>query len=81
MCGLYNLVNNETITKHDMLVLFKRFFNKNVNIEKNNKVKLAKVLVNTRKDFSFTVPSYEEMIREMAEWVNTHKKLYSHYFI
>lgn len=80
LCGLYNLVNNESISKYDLLVLFNRHFrNNNLTILKNVDVKLDKSLRNTRKDFSFIVPSYEQMIIGMKEWVNTHPGLYPHY--
>jgi len=36
-------------------------------------------LRNTRKDFSFAVPSYERMVQEMKEWVDAHPTLYPHY--
>lgn len=78
--GIYNLVNNESISKFDLLNEFKKAFNKNINIIRNDDLKVAKTLVNTRKDFSFKVPSYHQMVIEMAEWVFNHKELYQHYF-
>lgn len=78
--GIYNLVNNESISKFDLLNEFKEAFNKNINIIRNDDLKIAKTLVNTRKDFSFVVPSYHQMVMEMAEWVFKHKELYQHYF-
>lgn len=78
--GIYNLVNNESISKYDLLNEFKNAFNKEINIVRTDDLKVAKTLINTRKDFSFTVPSYHQMILEMAEWVFNHKELYSHYF-
>lgn len=80
LCGLYNLVNNDVISKHDLLVLFNKYFrNNSLTILKNDNLKLDKSLRNTRKDFSFIVPSYEQMIIEMKEWVDTHPTLYPHY--
>lgn len=81
LCGLYNLVNNEAISKYNLCQLFNRYFkNSSVIIHESDKVKLNKSLVNTRTDFSFKVPSYEQMIVEMKEWVDCHKDLYPHYF-
>ena len=80
LTGIYNLVNNTSISKYDMLLEFKKAFNKDVIIHRNDDLKLAKTLVNTRKDFTFEVPSYQTMINEMAEWVFNHKELYKHYF-
>lgn len=78
--GLYNLVNNASISKYDLLVLFNKYFrNNSLIIQKNDDLKLDKSLRNTRKDFSFVVPSYEQMVQEMKEWVDTHPNLYPHY--
>lgn len=46
----------------------------------DDSVKVNKSLVNTRTDFTFEVPSYEQMIVEMKDWVQQHQDLYPHYF-
>lgn len=80
LCGLYNLVNNISISKYDLLVLFNKYFRNNkLTILKNDDLKSDKSLRNTRKDFSFAVPSYEQMVQEMKEWVDAHPNLYPHY--
>jgi len=82
LVGLYNLVNNDTISKYEMLKLFNSYFkNDQLIINKSDDVIINKSLVNNRKDFNFLVPSYEEMIREMKEWITNHKELYQHYNI
>lgn len=82
LCGLYNLVNNESISKYDLLELFNKHFKHNLlKIEKNNSLKLDKSLRSTRKDFGFVVPSYEQMVIEMKAWVDNHPEYYSHYTI
>jgi dTDP-4-dehydrorhamnose reductase len=79
--GIYNLVNNEVISKYELLGLFIKHFKDNeIEILPVDYVKLNKSLVNTRNDFSFVVPSYEQMVIEMREWVYGHKELYPHYF-
>lgn len=81
LSGLYNLVNNVGISKYDLLVLFNKYFKDNkLIINKNFTVILDKSLNRKRNDFSFEVPSYEQMIVEMRDWVNTHKDLYPLYF-
>ncbi|NDI34881.1 SDR family oxidoreductase [Chengkuizengella sediminis] len=81
LTGLYNLVNNEKISKFDLLNLFnKHIRSEEISINDFNGVVIDKSLINTRNDFSFQVPSYEEMIIEMKEWIITHKELYPHYF-
>lgn len=81
LCGLYNLVNNESISKYDLISLFNKIVqNDKLVIEPNDKLKLDKSLRNTRTDFSFNVPTYEQMVIEMNDWIITHKELYPHYF-
>lgn len=80
LTGLYNLVNNKSISKYDLLYLFNKYFRNNeVIINKSDYLKLDKSLRNRRDDFSFVVPSYEQMIKEMSEWVDNHKSLYPNY--
>lgn len=82
LTGIYNLVNNSNINKFDLLTLFnKHFKNDALTISPSNSVQLDKTLLNNRQDFSFEVPSYEDMILEMKEWIQTHPDLYPHYFI
>lgn len=80
LTGLYNLVNNISISKYDLLCLFNKYFRKEkLLIKPDSKLKLDKSLRNNRRDFDFVVPSYEEMIIEMRRWVDTHKELYPIY--
>lgn len=79
--GLYNLVNNISISKYELLFLFNKYFRDNaLSVLENNDIKLDKSLRNTRTDFSFVIPSYEQMIREMKEWIGKYKNLYPHYY-
>lgn len=81
LTGLYNLVNNESINKYDLLLLFNKYFrNGEIDVQPNDKLQLDKSLRHRREDFSFIVPSYEQQIKEMQEWVYAHKELYPHYF-
>ena len=80
--GLYHLVNNEKVSKYELLKLL-------ISISRNNELVINKCddfivdksLINNRKDFNFTVPSYEDMVKEMKEWIIEHKELYPHYLI
>lgn len=81
LTGLYNLVNNESISKYDMLRLFNHYFrDDSLTIVPSDKLQLDKSLRCRRTDFKFMVPSYEQQIREMRDWVLAHKDLYPHYF-
>ena len=80
LSGLYHLVNNNSIKKFELLKLFKKHFNTEVDeIFPDHSVQINKTLINTRTDFTFNVPSYETMIIEMKDWIVTHKELYPHY--
>lgn len=74
--GLNHVVNNLEISKYDLLQLFNKVFNKNININEENNTISKKTLVRTDKSYDFDVPSYEQMIIEMKEWVVNHKDLY-----
>lgn len=80
LTGLYNLVNNESISKFDLCSLFNKYFRAGtVKINPSDKLQLDKSLRHRRNDFSFVVPSYEQQIKEMREWVDVHIALYPHY--
>lgn len=82
LTGLYNLVNNRSISKFNLCLLFNKYFrNGEVEINPNDKLQLDKSLRCMRRDFSFIVPSYEQQIKEMREWVDNHRELYPHYNI
>lgn len=80
--GIYHLVNNNSISKFDLLNLFNKHFKvKAIEIVKNERISINKTLINTRSDFSFNVPSYEEMLVELKDWILKNKNLYPHYKI
>ena len=80
LCGLYNLVNNKSISKYDLLCLFNKHFRTNeLTIKKDEKLQINKSLRHNRNDFSFEVPSYEQMIIEMKGWIDIHASLYPNY--
>lgn len=80
LTGLYNLVNNEAISKYELLKLFnKHIKNGEIDIRPSDKISLDKSLINNRNDFSYKVPSYEDMIIEMKKWIVNHGELYPHY--
>ena len=72
LTGLYNLVNNETISKYELLCLFNKYTNKGLTINKVEGVILDKSLYRSRNDFYYSVPSYEQQIKEMIQWIQNH---------
>lgn len=81
LTGLYHLVNNEVISKYELLCLFNQYMNDNRTvIHQNGSFINDKSLVDTRRELLHQVPSYEVMIKELAEWIKDHAQLYSQYF-
>ena len=82
LTGLYNLVNNESISKFDLCSLFNKYFRAGeIEIKPDAKLQLDKTLYHRRDEFSYVVPSYDQQIKEMRGWVEAHKELYPHYNI
>lgn len=80
MGGLLHLVNNETISKYDLLQLFNEYCRENkVIVDTDTETISDKSLVNSRKKDYVLDASYEEMILEMAGWIKNHKSLYKQY--
>lgn len=74
IAGLIHLTNNEKISKHDLLhVLHEKFGNENItSIEPYENFITDKSLLNTRKEICYKVPSYEQMISDLNEWIVQH---------
>jgi dTDP-4-dehydrorhamnose reductase len=82
LSGLYHLVNNEKISKYDLLKLFNNLYRENkIKIMKNDKYTIDKSLLNTRKDFDFEVNSYNSMLEEMKFWMVENNDEYINYNI
>lgn len=78
--GLYFLSNNIPIAKHDLLMMFNEYCRKEkAEICKSNFPISNRLLINTRTDFEYVVPPYEEMVSEMAVWIRNYKDLYDQY--
>lgn len=80
LTGLYNLVNNDSISKYELLGLFNKYFRAGgVKISPNDELQVDKSLRCKRNDFSFVVPSYESQVKELREWMDAHPSLYQYY--
>jgi dTDP-4-dehydrorhamnose reductase len=55
--------------------LFKKHFKKEIIINRKSDYVSDKSLIRTT-DFDFKIPSYNQMIKEMAEWVTKHQEIY-----
>ncbi len=82
LCGLYQLVSKDKISKHYLLSIIKKEFNKlDVEILHYYGKIVDKSLVNTRDDFDFTVNNYNEMIKDMKTWMINNNILYKQYLV
>ncbi len=76
LSGLRHAVNNEKIDKYSLISLFKKHFDKDIVINRKSDYVSDKSLKRTS-DFEFDIPSYDQMIKDMSEWVTNHEELYS----
>ena len=78
--GLINMVPATNISKYELLKLFNHYLrNDELTIYPVEGVVADKTLVRTNNEFNYQIPDYDSMVREMAEWIRTHKELYPHY--
>ncbi|MGC3792191.1 dTDP-4-dehydrorhamnose reductase family protein [Priestia aryabhattai] len=69
--GLYHLGSEKKISKFDLLNLIKKIFNKDdVEIIPDTNITLDRTIKNTRKDFKYNIPSYEQMLLELKDWMD-----------
>lgn len=81
LTGLYHLVNNTDISKYDLLCLFNQYMNDNRTvIHQNGSFINNKSLIDTRLELHHSIPSYEDMVAELAEWMRSHSEIYKQYF-
>ncbi len=74
--GLIHLSNGLPISKYDLLLLFKKIYNKdNINIHPFEGTPYDKSIAKSAL-FLYEVPSYEKMLDKMLDWMNAHLELY-----
>jgi len=80
--GLVHVTNNIPISKYLLINLFKEVFGKtDVSLIEAPDYATDKSLLTTRKDFSYIVPDYRQMILEMHAFMLNKKELYQKYFL
>lgn len=77
--GLYHVTNNKAINKNDLLNLFKKYTNKDIEIIAVDGKKVDKSFIDTRQEIGYVIPDYDEMIKDMVEVIRDNKKLYAQY--
>lgn len=78
--GLIQVAPSEKIDKYSLISLFNKIYRDNkIEIQPFDEYTVDKSLISVRTNFDFKVPTYEEMLIEQKEWVESHKELYSYY--
>lgn len=80
LCGLYHLTNNEAVSKYELLRLFRNYCREDeIRIVPDDTFVCDKSIQCTRTDFTYQVPTYDVMVKEMAQWLKEHPDLYAGY--
>lgn len=78
--GLINAVPLTSISKYSLCCLFNKYLRNNkIIINPVEGINADKSLKRTNFEMDYLIPDYETMVYEMAEWINKHNQLYSHY--
>ena len=80
LTGLYHITNNNKISKNDLLVLFRKFTNKDIDIQPISGKNIDKSFLDTRLLINYKIPTYEKMVFDMVEQT-INNKIYSKYMI
>lgn len=72
--GLYHLCPKDKISKYDLLLLFKKVWNREITITPFEDYAIDKSLVCTRNDFQYSDLEYEKMLLEMKIWMDNHRE-------
>ncbi|UOQ48611.1 SDR family oxidoreductase [Gracilibacillus caseinilyticus] len=75
--GLVHIGAKQKVSKYTLLKLIQDIFDKHdVDIIADDENTLDRTVQSNRNDFSYDVPSYENMLLEMKEWMEQYKSLY-----
>lgn len=80
--GVFQCVPDKAISKYELLLLFEKYFPRNRHIVKVDNERNDKSLVQEIGNYGLFIPSYEDQIQEMKEWITEQYKLnniYSQY--
>lgn len=77
--GLYHITNNTSINKNELLNLFKKFTNRDIEIIPHQDKISDKSFIDTRRLLTYDIPDYEFMIQEMVEQILSKRELYHQY--
>ena len=77
--GLYHVTNNTIISKYELLKLLQKHIKKDINIKPVDENNVDKSFIDTRLLMNYKIPSYDEMISDMASLIVNNRSLYSQY--
>jgi len=78
--GLYQLSNGERISKYSLVKLIVEHFDLDIYVESvEGKISDKSILPSQRDGFSYIVPSYDIMIKELGQYMRVHNGMYSFY--
>ena len=77
--GLYHITNNSSISKFELLRLFKKYTKKNIGIMPFDNERIDKSLLDTRNLIDYEIPSYEQIVKDLVYDLKKNIKKYPHY--
>ena len=77
--GLYHVTNGKPISKYELLSLMKTHTQSKVTIKPTDDYKVDKSFVDSRQEINFRIPSYDEMVFNMIQFIQSNSKLYPQY--
>jgi dTDP-4-dehydrorhamnose reductase len=77
--GLIVVAPKNKIDKYSLIKIFNKIFkNNSIIINVNSEYRVDKSMFTSRVDFDYAMPSYEEMIVEMKNWIESNSGLYGY---
>jgi dTDP-4-dehydrorhamnose reductase len=77
--GLYHVTNNASISKYELLKLFKKYTKKNILIKPFDGNNSDKSFIDTRLLINYKIPSYDQMISDMVDFIADNESFYFQY--
>ncbi len=77
--GLYQLCPNDKISKFELLKLFAKVWDKELEVTPFDNYRVDKSLVCTRTEFDYPTPEFKKMLIETKQWMEDHPEYYKYY--